>query len=548
MKKLLDIMKAKGVATRKDQDIITQNGNYTNWLVDLRNIFLRPDALGLIVDIFWEEMEKYYPFQVGGQEVAAIPLVAAIILRSQSIGKPVSGFILRKSRKKYGLQKIIEGEVSDERIILVDDLINSGTTVLRQVKVLEEIGKHPEIFFSVINFRKEQNEEFLRKRNIKLTSLFDLSDLGLTLGGANKDKIPTSDRYETIWRFQAPNPTHFYSVTKSVPCIDEKKIYFGSDSGIFWALNQSDGSVAWKFEVGYHAKRKGIFSAPAIHEGLVYFGAYDGNVYALDKETGRPKWKYLNADFVGSSPAIAPELGLVFIGLEFALMGKQGGVVALDLKTGKRVWEYQMKEYVHCSPAYFPQKKLLAIGGNDSFVYLFDAKMGELKWKYETGGPIKASLIFDAKRNLVLFGSFDKNLYALDLDSGKVRGRFETREAIYSTPKIFGDNVYCSSLDKNLYSVNLESGKMNWKFPTSGRVFSSPEIIDGKIFIGSNDGRMYEIDPISGKAESYFQATERITNKVVHNEATKRFFVSTGANEVYCLERNDLMREMGADI
>ncbi|MEI7425929.1 MAG: PQQ-binding-like beta-propeller repeat protein [Candidatus Moraniibacteriota bacterium] len=537
MQKLLEIIRSKGIATKSNQEIISPNGDYASWLIDLRNVFLRPDALSLIVDIFWEEMEKYYPFQVGGQEVAAIPLVAAIVLKSQMMGKPVSGFVMRKSRKKYGLQKIIEGEVTAEKIILVDDLINSGGTAFRQIKILEEINKQPEIFFSIVNFRKEQSKEFLKKQGVELVSLFNLDDMHISLGEDVKSCLQAKDYYKIIWRFQSPNPTNYYSVPKSTPCIDEDKIYFGSDSGIFWALNQSNGLVVWKFEIGYNPGRKGIFSSPVIYGDLVYFGAYDGNVYALNRETGKFKWKYMDADFVGSSPAIAPELNLLFIGLEFSLTGKHGGVVALDLKTGKKIWEHTMREFVHCSPAYFSPKKLLAIGGNDSFVYLFEAETGKLKWKYQTGGPIKSSLVFDEKRNLLIFGSFDKNLYALDLDTGEVKGKFATREAIYSTPKIISDDVVVASLDKHLYSVNLETGKMNWKFVTGGRIFSSPEIIEGKIFICSNDGKMYEINSESGKAESFFQASERITNRVVYDAKNKRFFVSTGANEIYCLKK-----------
>ena len=141
----------------------------------------------------------------------------------------------------------------------------------------------------------------------------------------------------------------------------------------------------------------------------------------------------MEADFVGSSPAIAPELGLLFIGLEFGLFRKHGGIAALDLKTGKHVWDFRMREFVHCSPAYCPEKKLVAIGGNDSCVYMFDAKKGKLKWKFETGGPIKSSLTFDLSKNLI-FGSFDKNLYALDIMTGELKGQFETTEGM----------IYCS--------------------------------------------------------------------------------------------------------
>ena len=53
---------------------------------------------------------------------------------------------------------------------------------------------------------------------------------------------------------------------------------------------------------------------------------------------------------------------------------------------------------------------------------------------------------------------------------------------------------------------------------------------------------MYEIDLISGKELSFFQATERITNKIVYNAETERFFVPTFANEIYCLEKQGALR------
>jgi hypothetical protein len=48
---------------------------------------------------------------------------------------------------------------------------------------------------------------------------------------------------------------------------------------------------------------------------------------------------------------------------------------------------------------------------------------------------------------------------------------------------------------------------------------------------------MYELEAKSGKVISKFQTTERITNKVVYNPVTKRYFLSTYANEIYCLEK-----------
>jgi outer membrane protein assembly factor BamB/orotate phosphoribosyltransferase len=539
--RLLEIIKKDAIVIGDRQKIVSPDGTLEdgkeNWLLDLRNIFLNPAALELIVELFWHRFEDAYPFQVGGQEVAAIPLVSAIVLHSQKVGKPVSGFILRKSRKPYGLQKIIEGKVTGEKIILVDDLMNTGLAKLKQVKVLESIRKKPTAIFVLANFRGERNLEMLSRKDIQLISLFEMEDLGLRLAPESEETLRAN--FKTLWYFSGPDPLFFHRIHKSTPCLDEEKLYFGTDNSYFWAINQKDGKAAWKFdETGYPVKTgKTIFSSPAILKNTVYFGSYDGNVYALNKETGKLRWKYMDAEFVGSSPAVAENLGLIFIGLEFGLFRKKGALVALNAESGKKVWEHKMQDFVHCSPAYCPEKKVVAVGGNDFYVYLFEAGSGKLKWKYKTGGAIKASLAFDTKRNLLLFGSFDKNMYALDIDSGKVRGKFATKEPIYSTPLIHKDCAYFGSMDKHLYSLDLDTGKLNWHLDVDGRIFARPKVIGGNVYVGSTSGIFYEIDAKTGRIISYFIATERITNEAVYNEKTETFFLSTYANEIYCLKK-----------
>jgi len=535
--KLKKLIKEKGLIFANQRKIVSPNSQNGAWIFDLRAVFLDPDGIALATDIFWNFFEKDYPFQVGGQELAAVPLISAIMLHGQRIKKPVNGFIIRKSRKPTGLQKIIEGEINPEKIILVDDLINSGSTVLRQILAVSDCSQQKiNKFFTFINFRGEKNVQFLKQKGVQLISLFDLKDFDLPLP-KDKEEQKQEQRFRVLWRFQAPNPNLFYRVPKSAPCLDEKKIYFGTDNSYFFALNQEDGTEAWKFKVGYPANGKSIFSSPIIYKNLVYFGSYDGNVYALNKDTGELDWKNQDADYVGSSPALAPELKLLFIGLEFGLFKRHGGLVALDVFSGKKIWSFETENFIHCSPAYCPEKKLVAVGDNDGLIYLFNAKNGALKWKIQSGGAVKSSLAFDNKRGLLLFGSFDKNLYALDLATGEEKGKYETREAIFSSPVVNGDNVYLSSLDKNLYSINLNTGNLNWRFTAGGRIFAPPEIVEDRIFVGATDGKLYEIEMKTGKVTTFFQATERITNKIVYNSKTKRFFLPTYANELYCLER-----------
>ena len=190
VQKLKEIIKHGVFTTKHDQKIVSSIGADSKWLFDFRKILLQSEYLDLIADIFWKHFKDQYPFQVGGQETAAIPLVSAIIMKGLELKMPVSGFYLRKSRKKDGLQKIVEGSLNDEKIILVDDLINSGGTFVRQLKVLKQLNKKVSHIFVLMNYRDLKNYVFCNDENIELISLLSLVDFGMPLLGKEEKAEP----------------------------------------------------------------------------------------------------------------------------------------------------------------------------------------------------------------------------------------------------------------------------------------------------------------------------------------------------------------------
>ena len=374
-------------------------------------------------------------------------------------------------------------------------------------------------------------------QGITVSSLFTLADFNMPLEPASAPEIP-ADSYEILWRFASESPSFEHVNQKSAPVIDDRHVYMGSDRGTFWALNRKDGSVACRYDIEKNPNdTKGIFSTPALYRETIYFGAYDGNVYALNAETGKKKWTYSDADWVGSSPALAPDKGLLYIGLEFGLFGKKGGIAALSMETGKKIWSARTAHFTHGSPLYIKEEGIVVIGSNDSIFYAYDALSGALKWHYQTRGEIKSRAAYDPARRLVVFGSFDGNLYALSAQDGRIAFSFHTRAGIFSTPLIQGDVVLIASLDKHLYAVDLDTGGQRWSFTTSGRIFASPVIADGSVWIGSNDGCLYEIDPKKGTQRSFLQLSERIVNAVAYDEKQSLIYISTIANEIYCMKK-----------
>jgi outer membrane protein assembly factor BamB/adenine/guanine phosphoribosyltransferase-like PRPP-binding protein len=517
--------------------IISLSSASSSWLYDFRAVILSPQWLDAYAELFWQKFADQYPFQVGGLETAGIPLVAAIVMKGVQRGTPVNGFYIRKSRKRDGLLKFIEGTLDEHPIILVDDIINSGRTLNRQIEVLRAAGKRIAHLFAAIAFRAPAAYEFATTQGIGVSNLFTLTDFDMPLEPSNAPEVP-ADAYEILWHFASGDPSFEHVIPKSAPVIDEERIYMGSDRGTIWALDRKDGSVAWRFDIEKNANdTKGIFSTPALYRGAIYFGAYDGNVYALNAKDGRKKWAFSDADWVGSSPALAPDKGLLFIGLEFGLFGKRGGLVALSMETGKKIWSVRTAEFTHCSPLYIKEESIVVIGSNDCIFYAYDAVSGELRWQYQTRGEIKSRAAYDPARRLVLFGSYDGNVYALSASDGHLAFLFHTRASIYSTPLVQRDAVLIASLDKNLYAVDLDTGVLKWSFATSGRIFASPVFADSSFWIGSNDGCLYEIDPMNGKLQSFLQLSERIVNAIAYDERDKFVYVSTVANEIYCVRK-----------
>lgn len=503
------------------------------WIFDFRALMLQPHWLDEYAEIFWESYAHRYPFQVGGYETAGIPLVTAIVMKGVERGTPVNGFFIRKSRKRRGLMKQIEGTLTEDPIILVDDLVNSGSSFEKQLAVLTDAAGRVSDLFAILAFRKPETYGHLTKTGVRLTALFSLSDFGVSYDA--RPRMETVAPLDVVWRFSGGSPSHQFVVQKSTPCLDATRVYFGDDAGVFRALEQENGAISWEFAVRGHPPGKGIFSSPALKGGVVYFGAYDGSVYALRTRDGSVVWQNTDADWVGSSPSLQGDT--LYIGLEFGLFRAHGGITALSLRDGSRIWSARHSSLTHASPLYVAAHDMVVIGSNDGVLYAYDARSGTERWRFATEGDIKTSPAFDERTDCILCASMDGTLYGIDARSGIVRAAFRTDAGIYSTPLVAGEHVYVSSLDKKLYALRAADLTKGWSFETRGRIFASPAIHAGSVWIGSNDGILYEIDPERGTLRSSRQFSERIVTRVAHNPANGLFFVTTNANEIYALRR-----------
>lgn len=102
--RLIDTVKANSVHfSSSDVKIVSSSGKPQEWMIDLRPFLLDAKNLSKLCGYVWEKFEDRLPFQIGGMEMAAVPLVTALVLSAHARGLKTSGFVIRKERKRTGL-------------------------------------------------------------------------------------------------------------------------------------------------------------------------------------------------------------------------------------------------------------------------------------------------------------------------------------------------------------------------------------------------------------------------------------------------------------
>lgn len=536
LSRLSSIIRERAIYYAANETLLSPSGKTLQWTLDLRAILLDGEVLDIIAGSFWDEFENRLPFQICGLEVAAIPLVTAIVLKGRARSMRTSGIIVRKERKLYGRSEAFEGRLEDSPIVLVDDLMNSGESAEKVRVTLAEAGRSISECFVVIDFASRAGIAWRQRHNLAVRSVFKLTDFGLPPVRVGHAAPAPSNDFATAWVFRSTRPSYFYAVPKSTPALDDRTIYFGCDDGVFYALDLRTGKERWSFRLSQRT-RKGIWSAPVLHRGMIFFGGYDGNVYCLDTANGEVIWRVSAADWIGSSPCLAPRLERLFIGLEHASHNAKGAIAALNLRDGTVIWEHPIQDYQHSSPIYHDGYVSVYAGANDGVFRSLNADTGACNWSIRVGGAIKAPASYDRGHDLVLFGAFDGTVNAASAKTGEQVLRIKTGGPVYSTPLAVGNRVWVASTDKQLHVFSLD-GRPAITIPAGSKLFSSPRLIGGSIYFGTNAGMVFEYDPESLERTGAVQLPERITNALVFSRDSGLFYALSHSGQLYALRRS----------
>jgi outer membrane protein assembly factor BamB len=284
------------------------------------------------------------------------------------------------------------------------------------------------------------------------------------------------------WASQLPA-----TVRRNTAAIDTgDRIYIGARDNRLWALDSSDGSAIWSFNIGNDGDVN--TSAAIAPGGTVYMaGTWNGIVHALAPATGALLWDLSSGGSVSySSPALGPD-GTVYV-------GTTRGRLRAVTPAGEFKWEAVVGR-VRFGAA--------AVGSNGTvYIGSFDGLNavdpdGTVLWTFDTEGRVASTPAIGADGTLYV-GSLGRAggrlaaFYAIDPDDGSELWRYQpdgSGNAFYGSPVIDANgDIYVAS-GNTLTSLD-EDGDLRWEFVTGGRrnVVSTPAIApDGTLYLAADD-------------------------------------------------------------
>ncbi|MFX0087286.1 MAG: orotate phosphoribosyltransferase [Candidatus Hodarchaeota archaeon] len=176
VKELITIFKEVNIV--KFGSFILKDGSLSRVYIDLRILSNFPkefkDTAKIMANYIRNDSD-IEPFDgIIAPPLAGIPLGVALALELKK-----EFYLAREKPKKHGTKKLIEGNISEKRILIVDDVFTTGVSKTSLLKAIRDHGGIVNSILVVINrtLKKGKLSEFEKQNRVKVHYLISLEDL-----------------------------------------------------------------------------------------------------------------------------------------------------------------------------------------------------------------------------------------------------------------------------------------------------------------------------------------------------------------------------------
>lgn len=184
-----DLLSIRAVFFRPDEPFTWASGIKSPVYCDNRLILTAPDVRTEVETALMQTIRREYPDAevLMGTSTAGIAHAA---ITAQMMGLPM-GYV-RSSSKDHGRQNQIEGRLEKgQKVVVVEDLISTGGSVLEVVNVLREAGAEVLGIVSIFTYGMKKGVERMAEAKVKSVSLTNLDTIARV--GAEEHYITEAD-------------------------------------------------------------------------------------------------------------------------------------------------------------------------------------------------------------------------------------------------------------------------------------------------------------------------------------------------------------------
>ena len=269
----------------------------------------------------------------------------------------------------------------------------------------------------------------------------------------------------------------------------EGLVLVGSAAGEVVALNESDGSLAWRGAISSE-----VLAPPQILNDLVVAQSIDGQVIGFDALSGERRWSFSTnipaLTLRGTSTPIlrADVLVAAFSNGRVALIDPERGVAAIDERIATAKGRSDLERLVDIDgKMVFQSGRLYAVSYQGKLVGI-DLSAGRPLWSQDASSVVGLGSGFG---NVYLAEANDA-LSALDMDSGRVQ--WETEALLHrdiTVPAAISSFIAVGDFEGYVHVLAQSDGRFVARRKVDAKGIYTPIIAEGaRLFVMGNSGKL----------------------------------------------------------
>ena len=176
--RLIEIIKARSFQSGKEVKLAS--GRTSTYYFNMKPTMLDAEGAHVIATLILSAIAELKADLIGGLEMGAVPLAAAVAAVSHARGRPINAFFVRKQAKEHGTKSLIEGlpngeSLKGKRVVVVEDVTTTGGSAIKAAEALRAEGADVVGVVTVID-REEGAGDAFAAAGLTLTPILTLTD------------------------------------------------------------------------------------------------------------------------------------------------------------------------------------------------------------------------------------------------------------------------------------------------------------------------------------------------------------------------------------